>query len=375
MPTVTGISLIGISLAVLAFLVAFYALIARERKTPHLTNRIYSAVFCVLLGIFLEACATLARGKPQEVLHWSAVAILLMGIAWTTLTILIIQNRQVHLRSDRAIRNMRWFRAAKQIYRNFRPATYEHTKAPMPTKPLLEALAKIPSALTSALPHAFENARVGGDMNLSVLAAVHASSVNESDNLLIKVASAFLDSGHPVQFVSCIRHPIEFVAQLRKTYDATPGNNWTAVASRLVVVDAFTPHYGFTDSIHDHLEVRLKRDFQVRYLRSHESYAGLHSATSKAFNLIKNELPGPRIYALVIYEGTHALVDLESREQYRIFVRHVFPSETVWGGMLTAFIEFDIDDGDLALLKMYADIFIDETLNGTEPALPRRGEA
>ena len=56
-------------------------------------------------------------------------------------------------------------------------------------------------------------------------------------------------------------------------------------------------------------------------------------------------------------------------------MRHVFPSETVWGGMLTAFIEFDIDDGDLALLKMYADIFIDETLNGTEPALPRRGEA
>jgi hypothetical protein len=367
-------NLIAISLAVLAFLVAFYALIARERKTPHLTNRIYSAVFCVLSGIFLEACATLASGMPRAALHWSAVAILLIGIAWTTLTILIIQNRQVHLRSDKAIRNMRWYRAVKQIVRHLSPAKYEHNKAPMPTKPLLEALAKIPSTLTAALPSAFENATVGSDMNLSVLAAVHASSVNESDSLLIKVASAFLNTGHPVQFVSCIRHPIEFVAQLRKTYDATPGNNWTAVASRLVVVDAFTPHYGFTDSIHDHLKGRLKRDFEVRYLRSHESYAGLHSATSKAFNLIKNKLPGPRIYALVIYEGAHALVDLESREQYRIFVRHVFPSETVWGGMLTAFVEFDIDDADLALLKMYADIFIDDTLPLAETALVPRGE-
>lgn len=361
MTSATNVNLITVSLAVLAFLVAFYALIARERKTPYLTNRIYSAVFCVLSGIFFEACAAFATGRIRDTLHWIAVATLLAGIAWTTWTIVIIHNRQVHLRDDKAIRNMRIFRAAKQMYRHVRPANYEH-KPPLPSTPLINALGAIQSPLAAELPAAFDNARGISDINLSVLATLHASSVTQSDKLLISLASAFLDTDHPVQFVSCIRHPIEFIAQLKKTYGEA-GKDWNAVARRLVVVDAFTSHYGFTDSIHDHLEAKLIRDFGVRYLRSPESYAGLHSATSKAFNLIKDAFGAPRSYALVVYEGAHALVDLESREQYRIFVRHVFPSETVWGGMLTAFIEFDIAEDDLALLKMYSDIFIDETAN------------
>ena len=359
MTSATNVNLVTVSLAVLAFLVAFYALIARERKTPYLTNRIYSGVFCVLCGIFFEASATFATARLRDSLHWAAVATLLFGIGWTTWTILIIHNRQVYLRDDKPILNMRIFRAAKQLFRHVRPANYEH-KPPLPSPELLKALEAIHSPLAAALPAAFDNARGISDINLSVLATLHAASVTQSDKLLISLACAFLDTRHPVQFVSCIRHPIEFVAQLKKTYD-TNGKDWNAVSSLLVVVDAFTTHYGFTDSIHDHLKVKLTRDFGVRYLRSPESYAGLHSATAKAFNLIKDVLGGPRIYALVVYEGAHALVDLESREQYRIFVRHVFPSETVWGGMLTAFIEFDIADDDLALLKMYSDIFIDET--------------
>lgn len=370
MTNVPPVNLVTVALAVLAFIVAFYALIARERKTPYLTNRIYAATFAVLLGVLLESCSTFGSGRVKAALHWTAVATLLIAIAWTTWSIFVVHNRHVHLRSDRALLNMRLVRVTKQLYRSIWPARYEHNPQ-LPTTALKNALAGIGSPLTQALPDAFQSAKGITDINFSVLATLHAASVTESDKLIAKLAAAFLDTEHPVQFISCIRHPIEFVSQLKKAYQAD-GKDWTAVAGRLVVVDAFTPHYGFTDSIHDYLKGKLTRDFNVKYLRSPESYAGLHSAASKAFNLIKGALGSPRRYALVIYEGPHALVDLESREQYRIFVRHVFPSETVWGGFLTVFVEFEIDDDDLALLKMYSDIFIDEALNTAADA-PREG--
>jgi len=62
---------------------------------------------------------------------------------------------------------------------------------------------------------------------------------------------------------------------------------------------------------------------------------------------------------LTIYEGTNALVELESTEQYRIFIRHLLPSERLWGGMFTFVIESVISEQDLALLRTYTDFFID----------------
>jgi len=51
---------------------------------------------------------------------------------------------------------------------------------------------------------------------------------------------------------------------------------------------------------------------------------------------------------LTIYEGTNALVELESTEQYRIFIRHLLPSERLWGGMFTFVIESVISELDLS---------------------------
>ena len=47
------------ALALLAFAVAFYALAARERKTPYITNFLYSSAFWILLSSFLQILAQL----------------------------------------------------------------------------------------------------------------------------------------------------------------------------------------------------------------------------------------------------------------------------------------------------------------------------
>ncbi len=62
---------------------------------------------------------------------------------------------------------------------------------------------------------------------------------------------------------------------------------------------------------------------------------------------------------LVIYEGAYSLVDLESAEQYRIFVRHVLPSERLWDGMFTVFVECGQAEVDWSLLQGYASMKLD----------------
>ena len=55
----------------------------------------------------------------------------------------------------------------------------------------------------------------------------------------------------------------------------------------------------------------------------------------------------------------------------RIFLRHVIPSERIWGGMFTVFLEFGLSNETVALLRSQVDIF--ETLMPTicVPALFR----
>jgi hypothetical protein len=90
------------------------------------------------------------------------------------------------------------------------------------------------------------------------------------------------------------------------------------------------------------------------------TYAGMHSASSRAFNTIKEQMGcNYRQPTLVIYEDSYALTDLESVEQYRIFVRHVLPSERMWDGMLTVFLESVQPEADWRLLQAYASMKLD----------------
>ena len=93
----------------------------------------------------------------------------------------------------------------------------------------------------------------------------------------------------------------------------------------------------------------------------------MHSRTNKDHN----ENHGHSVPSLMIYEGCHALVDLESSEQYRIFIRHVMPSERLWGGMMTLFVETMVTDDNLAVLEESSDSLLNlrETKTLAAPAV------
>jgi len=186
----------------------------------------------------------------------------------------------------------------------------------------------------------------------------------QANQLLGELCLAFLfEQGHYVQYMTASRHPIEFVDYLHAAVDSAKavGFAWQQVRERIVVVDAYTPHFGFLDSINNDKSATLRKDIDDRLLSSMETYAGLHSSSSAAFKRIKKAegADKSRKPTLIIYEDMYALSDLESVEQYRIFARHVIPSERLWDGMFTVFAETAQKEDDWKLISSYAGMTLD----------------
>jgi hypothetical protein len=183
--------------------------------------------------------------------------------------------------------------------------------------------------------------------------AIAVEHQGQANKLLAKLAIIFLRQGNSVQYLTASRHPMEFIAFLKAELEGHQ-ETWNERRKQIIVIDAYTPHFGFIDSIHRARSRDLTR-LGVTCVMSSRTYAGMHTASSKAFNKLKTQLKhDQRRPTVVIYEDCYALADLESPEQYRIFVRHVLPSERMWDGMFTVFVESAQAEFDWRVLHSYA---------------------
>jgi hypothetical protein len=350
------------ALALLAFVVAFCALLARERKTPYITTFIYTPAGLIFVAFLLTLVAHFANEwKPRvaQNLNTASDVCLSIGALGVLYYILRLHNRQVNFRDDNLIKNLRVVRALKYLWRRLsKSPSYEHSAAGIDPKPIRDLLQKEGFSMAT-----------GGGSDLPRSITVSRFPLAESDEVLLGVAAELLaKSKWLFQYTTCVRHPYELILKLESLLGK---DNWPELARRIIVVDAFTPHFGFTDSIH--LErVKMIEDKGVKYVRSAESYAGIHTAAAKAFNKLKAEVKSDlRPPTLLVYEGCSALVDLESVEQYRVFARHVLTSERMWDGMVTIFVEPTIEESGLDLLFSYADAYM---INRTGTGENERGE-
>jgi hypothetical protein len=370
------LNIVGSSVALLAFVVAFYALLAREKKTPYITNYIFPPAALIFFAVFLVLIEQLLQGlrsgftsllaspaiasqapaahipRIDYVLILGAYGCLGFGALRIFLSIWRLHNRQVNFRDDNALKNMRLVRRCRNWLRRLSSApSYEHSPAEINNETVRVALEISGFGIDSDTRK---------EQKIRTL-AICGYSLRETDKIVSMLASELLKEGWLVQYTSCIRHPNEWVAELEEKV----GPAFSASASRISVVDAYTPHFGFADSIHSR-ETDKVTSLGVVYVASPESYAGVHTATAKAFNAQKKrKAPGVvRGPTLLIYEGCRALVDLESCEQYRVFLRHVLTSERMWGGMLTVFLEPEAVEADIALIATYADFVKCEPVRG-----------
>jgi len=354
--------------AILAFILAFYALTARERKTPYIITSIYSSIFVVIISVLVNLLVRmLASWFPGQstIFHRVSLVPLLLAVTYVFLRVWKIYNRQNNLRDDNLIRNLvlvRWLRSQATSLRG----TPRYEDNPTVAPGLVQRLREVPY-----LPK-LEGVVLECDGGRLPVVVVSVTSYADCDGRVIDLAERFLEQAALVQYTSCGRHPVELIRKVRRRWkERAEGCEWGEVADRLIAIDGYTPHFGFTDSVYAKMTKELK-SMGVVSIRSNPSYAGIHTANARAFNRAKALKPKstytPRPPTLVIYEGTHALVDLESTEQYRVFLRHVLPSERLWGGMLTVAIEAGLPESELALLRCYCDVYLDLCANEKEGA-------
>jgi len=361
-----------LGLALLAFVVALYALVARDQKTPYITTSVYLSAILVLIAVPLSVAAKLLQAKSVS---WSgdvdlaAWIFILLAIVHVLLNIIGARNRRLHFRDDNPLKHEGAVRWIKRTWRNFRRPSQYHNDPLEFDADLLECIHK---ALPQLQANSADVPTTGSLKKSTVSVAYRVQALDDADQFLIKLVTCFLARNFFVQYATCTRHPSDFLHKLKTAMNST-SIQWAATKGHIVAVDAYTPHFGFADSVHASATKQMKDD-GIEWVTARASYASLHSAAARAFNIIKKKAKKAGIDirqpALVIYDGPYALVDLESVEQYRVFIRHVLPSERLWGGMMTIVVEFCIADQDFALLRGYADVSSDSTVADT-PGIAR----
>lgn len=156
--------------------------------------------------------------------------------------------------------------------------------------------------------------------------------------LALELMKERLDADETANYVCADRHPLQIWEFMKQKYPISEEKR-----KDLVFVDAYSPSYAFTDDIQAENDRKLKDEEGIQCLRA-KTFAGLHTAVTKAFKRIKSHESkkgrGKRRPMLAVYAYTSALCEFESIEQFRIFWRHVIPSEISYG-MITLIIEDD----------------------------------
>lgn len=313
----TPAGLLTATAGLIAFHIGLLTLVGRERKSPYVINSVLPIFLLCLFVVAISLVAALVSplvaffgySLPPLMKYAFIDSILYAGgwsltiaVLWSFYHVYRIAIRFVYFIDSINPRHLPVIRHARRYWemRHSTP-TYAHNPIPFPSPLAKELVDTLRQLSQNALPEE-------GEKDLRSLAVV-TDYQSQSNKLLATLALTFLHQKFSVQYMSASRHPIQFIEHLR-AYAVANGHTWQTLAKQIVVIDAYSPHFAFIDSIYE-VKTRALAALDVTCINSSMTYAGMHSASTSAFQAIRKQMGRDyRQPTLVIYEDSYALSDL-----------------------------------------------------------------
>ena len=345
----TILELLKVFLPTSAFVTALYALYSNDRRLRANSDDVLVALILFLVADILVAFSLFIAYffswlvVAQIILAYFALevyAVSFVVLFW--LGFVQTYNQLYNLRTDKALKYFKPIRFMREYL-----GRYKHYELTVESRsPGLKNFSSLKDCFADE-----EIARLARGATVLITGVATEKALH----FLLDVICERLCQGETANYVSADRHPIEVWDLLKQRLGSGFSKH-----SDLVFIDAYTPSFGFTDDIHRDSTRRLDAD-GVSCV-SARTFAGLHTATARAFNLIKRREQQrdrkSRRPMMMVYAYTSALCDFEGIEQFRIFWRHVIPAERRYG-IMTFILEDDHSGSDvLDPLRQRADFVL-----------------
>jgi hypothetical protein len=325
------------------FIFAAYAMMARESRTK-LSSQTLAPMLVVTL---IAAIVILSGAAASEYFKWDirdhGSIIIFFSVAIIAYLVLGDLAIGIYYSTSRLTLFRRVFQRAKMFFGLH--------SAPSAAEIDVEVLKKLFQKYfyhtsfddSSFLSHAKRHRQ-----SIAVLATKSRRKIHHSE-----LAALVVDclKNHPeiiVQYVACAQHIGVFVDSLvyvfvNKTLSISENHSDSRprqeelekFRDRLVLVDAHTKHFGFDEEVYYSRNKDAKRWTSNKIIVASRTFPGVHTALARGF---KKARRGDQM-AIVIIDEPSSLADVDSSEQFRLFIRHVVSSEHLLGGILTIIYE------------------------------------
>jgi hypothetical protein len=235
-------SILTATAGLIAFHIGLYTLVGRERKSPYIINSVFPVFLLCLVIAALSVAAALLPEDLQRYTLFASATLLVFAFLYSALIVYRITIRFVYFVDTIRFKHLpgiRQWRRRKSL-QSPKP-NYAHNTIPIPND-LKDEIIRI---LGEFREGAWEN-RTELDPQALAVAVEHQGQGNR---LLAELARSFLKRGFTVQYLTASRHPIEFVGYLRRILKSD-GLTWEEISKQIVVIDAYSPHFAFLDSIY-----------------------------------------------------------------------------------------------------------------------------
>jgi hypothetical protein len=353
-----------------AFVGALWAIYLKDARLRSRSEYVLISLFLFVvimaiatIGATLRAIDEQATKRYANYFGYLALVLYVISLSSLVITVFVQSYNEVYnLRTNKFykyFRPFRWLRnkfAKDEHYElSAETRTYDAEKCPLMSNLFATPTGRERTSTENGC-YTLDKERIKKGASILLTGTISSGVLDE----ITKWVLQRLQANETANYVACDRHPISIWESLKDHGIENPKAGH-ALRDSLVMVDVFTPAFGFTDEIHEDRYRQLSAQ-GVACVRA-KTFAGLHTAVHQAFKIIKKkekEQKGKQVRRpqVMVYDRTSALSDTESIEQFRVFWRHVIPSERSYG-MITIIIEDEAaGDGVINPLKDLVDFVL-----------------